>query len=342
MTWWGRSTLLALGMLGLASLAWLVEQHQSTSAPAGSIDRHGGNGLALALAYLQSRGTDAAPSHRPLAPGTVPANAIVLRLTATHAKTDNDLSASERQWITGGGRLVMAEAGEHDETGSIDTAVRIWPDVQHLEPLKPTTLIKKSGAVIMRRGNGALITWERIGAGDLIRLTCGDCLTDERLDRSDHLALLHGLTDFGSNRPVRFDEFALGRGGFGLGEILRRLGLIPAAMLVLLTTAVWAWRRTIVTGPVDAPPPERREDAIELVDSLGELLGEHLDDNALLAAYEERLRTIVSRRLGVHGSELTAFVTSLLGPALPTETAFQQRLHRLNSAFERALHERLG
>ncbi len=107
---------------------------------------------------------------------------------------------------------------------------------------------------------------------------------------------------------------------------------------------VWAWRRSVTNGPVDGPPPEQREDAIELVDSLGELLGEHLDDRALLDAYHDRLRGLLARRTGLRGNDLDQRLQALLGASVPStgRHAFRLRLDQLNAAFERALHERPG
>jgi hypothetical protein len=339
---WRILTLCAVAAMLLAFVAWLIEHDQAQSAPAGSVDRHGDHGLALAMAYLTARGVEAAPTFRPLAPGTVPDHAVVLRLTPARATAAHGLGAAERAWISGGGRLVLAEEGVREDHAATSICLPLWPGVKDLAPRVAARLDAPHGAVVVRAGTGAMITCERIGSGELVRLTCGDCLTDERLGDADHLALLQGLADLGSGRAVRFDEYALGRGSLSLGELLRRIGLAPVALLALLAAGCWAWRRAVTNGSADGPPPERREDAIELVDSLGELLGEHLDDRTLLDAYAERLHALVARRSGLRGVELTQRLATLLGPTPPANATFRHRLDLLNAAFERAHHERPG
>ena len=337
-------TLIAFLTVLLALTAWLFVHDPVNRAPAGSIDRQGTDGLSLALAYLRAQGIDAEPLQRRIDAHTVATDAIVLRLTPTPILARPEISSAEKNWITAGGRLVVAENGRTESAGEPQTCLPLWPAVNNLEPLSMRALDHPRGAVIVRIGTGAMITVEALGAGELIRLTCADCLHDDHLGNADHLALLHGLAAIGSGRAVRFDEYALGRSTSPQLDLVGRLGLGPLLVLVAAIAGMWSWRRWVTNGPIDGPPPEHREDAIELVDSLGELLAEHLDDQALLDAYLERLRGLVARRSGLRGADLEQRLLVLLGPQISSTgiTSFRLRLDQLNAAFERALHERPG
>ena len=327
-----------------ALVTWLFVHDPVHRAPTGSVDRLGNDGLYLALAYLRAQNVDAEPLQRRIDAHTVATDAIVLRLTPTEIMARSELSSAEKNWITAGGRLVVAEHGMSGSAEEPQSCLPLWPEVSNLEPNSRRALDHPRGAVVVRIGSGAMITVEALGAGELIRLTCASCLDDAHLGNADHLALLHGLAAIGSGRAVRFDEYALGRSTSPQLDLVGRLGLGPLVLLVAAISGMWSWRRWVTNGPIDGPPPEHREDAIELVDSLGELLAEHLDDQALLDAYLERLRGLVARRSGLRGADLEQRLLVLLGPQISATgiNAFRLRLDQLNAAFERALHERPG
>jgi len=109
-----------------------------------------------------------------------------------------------------------------------------------------------------------------LGAGDVVLLACPEIFENGRLAVADHLALLEALA--GPRRPLFFDEAAHGlESTAGLLDLLVHCGLGPALLLAGLAALATVWRQAVRVGPPERDAPDVRSEAVDLVDSLGEL-----------------------------------------------------------------------
>ena len=336
--------LLMVILLLAALMAWLSSGRppSAEAVPAFSLDNRSGAGCALATEYLRARGAEVSALRRPLRAGVVAVNAVVLRLgRVVDRERLADAGARDRErelaWIEAGGRLVLAEPGP-PSASAVRASLPLWPVATLASPTPRVLPTTSPGAAVLCAGDQAVVSIERVGAGEVVRIAVPECLANAHLATADHLALLEGLAAFGSGRPIYFDEHALGQGaGPSLPTLLDSFGLLPLAGLGALALATWWWRRVVTVGPPDQTAPERREEATDLVESLGALHQALLPENELLAAWEDRLRRLIAQRSRLHGDELEAEVIKLAGPADDTRP-FRARLARLNDAYRRMHH----
>jgi hypothetical protein len=289
-------------------------------------------------------------------------------LPAKHAgRSAPLLTADEEEWVRGGGRLVLGisrGSGEAGEYGPVwaerEKALRpeplvkvfpLWPEVETLRLVNRQVLrgpgLGRTHAVFLA-GEAPVVARLPLGRGDVVLLSCPDIFHNARLAVADHLALLGALAGGPSGpagRAVYFDELTHGIGAStGLLTQLTRWGLGPALLLAGLAALGLVYRQAVRIGPPERGPPDARSEAVDLVDSLGELYDRALSRGAALRLYWEGF---------VHTVAVDAGLTGLAGPALEARArelaggfapppgdvsreGFEQALTALNSARRRA------
>jgi Domain of unknown function (DUF4350) len=222
--------------------------------------------------------------------------------------TDTDETAL-LQFASAGGRLVIGGSEpfylhrfrDRPPVWSPDGATR-YDDVA--APLGNVTLIDAagtgswkssgSGTVLVRAGDTALLTEDRVGRGTISFLADASPIENAYLARADNAAFALGLAG-DAPRPVEFIE-----GVHGYGE-QRGLGAIPTqwkiSLLVLAAAAVvLAWSRSRRFGPPDRPardfPPARSE----YVRALAVSLERTRDPAHALAPMQQWARARVAQR----------------------------------------------
>ncbi len=320
--------------------------------------------------------------HRPLDLRSVEPDAVVFRVRPALALADmipaeaagparraralrRLLAPAEEEWLASGGRLVVAAAERYGRLRVREArpararAARkvfpLWPGVRRLVPPVPRTLAPEDlpfAHTVFLLGAGQreqpLIRRLTVGRGELVVLACPEVLENAHLGDADHLRLLDALA--GGGRPVYLDERVHGLADSvgALGLLLRwRLG--PALVLLALAGLAVLWRGRARLGPPETEPPERRREAVDLVDSLAQLYARALSRREALAMYRHALAGAVALRTGLRGAALAARVRDLAGeePAAPPPGGgagdlkpgqFKQALERLNRGFEGVEH----
>jgi hypothetical protein len=192
-------------------------------------------------------------------------------------------------------------------------------------------------------GEAPVVARLPLGRGDVVLLSCPDIFHNARLAVGDHLAFLGALagTAGSGGRPVYFDELTHGIGASsGLVEMLSRWGLGPALFLAALAALGLVARQAMRIGPPDRDPADGRSDAVDLVDSLGELYDRALSRGDALRLYWESFVHAVAVDTGLAGPALDARARELLGGfTLPlgdlSREGFEHALGALNSARRR-------
>jgi hypothetical protein len=355
------------------SLRWIAADGARLGLyPPGSAHDTSERGLSLAFDYLRQRGAGAVALTRSLEAEAPPADAVVFRVRPrAGARRSLEVMSAEQpaqaprasaalpllppaedDWVRRGGRLVLAlDAGygplqvESLSEGSVAKSYAVWPGVTRIEPepLRGLTGPALFEAVsLFVAGERPFASRIRRGAGDVILLAAPEVLENARLARADHLALLLALS---AGRKSFFDEHAHGiAGAEGLLLLLARFGFGPLVVLLALLALTLLWRARAVLGPPVDDYRERRSEAVDLVDSLGQLYDRALGRGEALAMYQQALTQAVAARSGLRGEPLRARVHALLGgrgaapasrKAEPTPADFADRLSRLNDAFRR-------
>jgi hypothetical protein len=391
----GRSLPLVLAAAGLLSGGWLLlapDRAARQAFPPGSAFSAAPDGMSLAFHYLRLRaaaGRRVATLHRPLDLRSVEPGAVVFRVRPTMAARGGAAAAAkgskpapvlsrlllpaEAEWLAAGGRLVMAVATTYGPLAADELQAPagpkppatprkvfpIWPGVRSLAPpvrrgLDARALPTAHAVYLLDRET--LVARVPLGRGELIVLACPEVLENAHLGKADHLRLLESLA--GAGRPVYLDErvHGLGDSAGALGLLLRwRLG--PALALLALAGLAVLWRGRARLGPPEPDPPERRREAVDLVDSLAQLYARALSRREALALYRKALAGAVALRTGLRGAALEARVHELAREAGPPEAEargagpaasahrddlghwqFKHALERLNRAFEGVEH----
>ncbi len=387
----GRWLPVALAAVLFFGGAWLLVAPERTARqafPPGSVYSAADDGLSLAYGYLVRRRA-ASTLHRPLDLRSVEPDAVVFRVRpllppdvaapfaeerpARGAALAGLLGAEEEEWLASGGRLVLAVAAPYGALGVRSTArtkpkaeaepppgraVRkvfpLWPAVERLRPPAARVLAAPGlplGHALFALGGEAVASRRSVGRGELIALAAPEVFENAHLGRADHLRLLEALAE--SGRPVYFDEraHALGQER-GVRALLLGWGLGPALGLAALAALAAFWRGRARLGPPEPEPPDRRREAVDLVDSLAQLYARALSRRESLALYRRALAGAVALRTGLRGAALEARVAALAGdagqPAAPGGEGkhaadlkpweFKDGLERLNRAFEGVEH----
>jgi hypothetical protein len=238
------------------------------------------------------------------------------------------LSPAEDEWVRAGGRLVLGIADEYGPvfaTGSPRaTPVRkvfpLWPQVRTLVPAEATRTLAGTAVdqahTLFASGSAPVLSRLLVGKGDVLLLAVPEILENANLPRGDHLRLLVALA--GENRPVFFDEWALGLGrDEGLLDLMLGWGLGPAFVAGALALALWFWRARTRIGPADRDPAEGRSEAVDLVDSLAALYDRALTRRATARLYREGFGKAVATRTGLRGAALARRAEELLRGRAP-------------------------
>ena len=263
-------------------------------------------------------------------------------------------TGEEEEWLHRGGRLVLALAGPYGGLGvqlAKGEARKVfpwWPGVQRLHPVPMRTLtgwpLGRAHALFVLGQRPVISRWS-LGRGELLLLACPELLENRRLGEADHLALLEALA--GSGRPVYFDEFVHGaEGEAGILELLTRWDLGPLLALLALAGAFVFWRGRTRLGAVEDDYRESRSDAVELLDSLGQLYDRAARRGEALALYHESLARAVAGKTGLRGEALQARVQLLtrMAPPAPRQAQdvsaaeFERGLRSINEGYRRLRH----
>jgi hypothetical protein len=271
------------------------------------------------------------------------------------------LTAEEEEWVRGGGRLVLGVVGEYGPVWAERERSRpskplvkvfpLWPEVETLRLLDRAVLrgpaLGRTYAVFLA-GEAPVVARLPLGHGDVVLLSCPDVFHNARLAVGDHLALLGALAAGPSGRagrPVYFDERTHGIGAStGLFTQLARWGLGPALLLAGLAALGLVYRQTVRIGPPERDPPDVRSEAVDLVDSLGELYDRALSrGDALRLYWQGFVHTVAvdAGLTGLAGPALEARARELAGGFVPpggdlSREGFEHALAALNSARRRA------
>ena len=265
------------------------------------------------------------------------------------------LSSQDEQWVRDGGRLVL---GLEDDCGEIQIRkarpqeqVRkvfpLWPAVRKLGVSAPPRVVTGPwGAVapaVFSSESGALLARQRIGRGDLWVLAMPELLDNAHLAQADRLALLEALAPEG--RPVVFDEAAHGYGeSRGLVGLLLDWSLGPALVAFALGLGLVLWRGRTRIGPEEDDHRESRTEAVDLVDSLGQLYERALSRREAAQMYTEAYRRAVALRTGLHGAPLEARLQEMAGASLELPehaeqdlpaSVFRRHMDAINQGFRR-------
>jgi hypothetical protein len=263
------------------------------------------------------------------------------------------LTSDEEEWVRGGGRLVLGIAGHYGPVWTAPEATRtplekvfpLWPEVARLRlPVRRTLrgpALARASAVILA-GEGPVLAFLPLGRGDVVLLSCPEIFHNGHLAAGDHLALLEALAL--AARPAFFDERAHGIGAnAGVLPVLRRWGLGPALLLAGLAVLAAFWRQAVRVGPPERAAADLRSEAVDLVDSLGELYDRGLSKGDAIRLYWEGFVHAVGVETGLSGARLAARAGELAGgfaPPPPGEDlsaeGFDRALAALNMARRRA------
>jgi hypothetical protein len=265
------------------------------------------------------------------------------------------LTDEEEEWVRGGGRLVLGVSGEYgpvwvewEWSGPPQPILKVfplWPEVPKLRLLDRYGLrgpaLGRAYAIFLA-GENPVVARLPLGRGDVVLLSCPDVFHNARLAVGGHLALLGALAGDPAGRPVYFDELTHGIGAStGLLAQLARWGLGPALLLAGLAALGLVVRQKVRIGPPERDPPDVRSEAVDLVDSLGELYDRALSRGDALRLYWEGFVHTVAVDTGLAGPALVARARELAGGfVLPagdlSREGFEQALATLNSARRRA------
>jgi len=268
------------------------------------------------------------------------------------------LSEAEQAWLRGGGRLVVAlssrygplEAQRTTRKEGIIKSFPTWPGVSRIEVPKQRVLagppLLASQTLAVLGDEPAASRWP-VGAGELLVLSFPEVLHNGHIEKAHHLALLEALA--GRGRPVYFDEHAHGLGReLGLTALLGRWGLGPFLALLAATAAAALWRGSSRIGPPEDVPAPLRSEAVDLVESLGQLYARSLSRQEALELYRQALVREVAIHTGLGGEALAERVLRLAGAApepagrRPSAEELRHELDRINSARRRLAHVHRG
>jgi len=244
------------------------------------------------------------------------------------------LTADEEEWVAGGGRLVLGIAGSYGPLWTEREPSReplakvfpIWPEVSTLRLLDRRVLrgpaLGRAHAVLLA-GENPVIARLPLGRGDVVLLSCPDVFHNARLAVGDHLALLTALAGpagtASAGRPVYFDERSHGlHADEGLLAVLSRWGLGPALLFAGLAALALFCRQAVRIGPPERDPGDTRSEAVDLVDSLGELYDRALSRGDAVRLYWEGFVHTVAIDTGLSGAALEARARELAAGFTPS------------------------
>jgi hypothetical protein len=238
------------------------------------------------------------------------------------------LTTDEEDFVRGGGRLVLgldATYGPVETTSRTSSAKArkvfpIWPGVVQLDsPDGGRGLeglpMREARTLFVRRDETVVARME-LGRGDVVLLSTPEVLSNASLAAADHVALLAALV--GSGRSVLFDERAHGLGrDESLVSLLLEFGLGPSLLVVAFGLVLALWRGRVRVGDPELDPVDRRSEAVDLVESLGELYDRALSRKDAAGLFILALRREVALATGRKGEALDKRMRELMEGDLP-------------------------
>jgi hypothetical protein len=261
------------------------------------------------------------------------------------------IDESEEAWIRRGGRLVIAPAAD---TAEIRVVGGVCSDLRRVFPIDPPLpavdaprCATLSGPGLQRfhslltNDSGPVLVRRQLGAGEILVFSMPSALANELLGHGGNLAMLERLA--GSGRPVLFDETMHGiEIESSLWDLLAgewRLG--PAFVVLALAALAAFWRKARATGLPERDEADVRSEAVDLVQSLGQLYDRAVDREEALRLYYQGLVRAVHARTGLKGEALERLVRSRTEGYDPkpryqdiSREEFQRALKILNHAYE--------
>lgn len=261
------------------------------------------------------------------------------------------IGGDEEAWVRSGGRLVIGLATAYADLEAEPVACTAYRPVFPVDPPLPgpdSPICRSLKGGGMRRFHSLISTehgpvlarWP-LGAGDVIAFSMPHSFVNGEIDRGRNLELLERLA--GENRVVYFDEMALGIGRqssmWDLLVVDWRLG--PAMVLLAAAAVASFWRRAKQGGPAERPDRDVRSEAIDLVQSLGQLYDRSVTREQALRLYYQALARAVHARTGLSGDALDRAVRERVRGYDPrpdlkemSREEFQRKLAILNHAYE--------
>jgi hypothetical protein len=179
-----------------------------------------------------------------------------------------------------------------------------------------------------------------LGAGEVLAFSMPEVLANEYIDRTGNLALLDRLAGRGA---VYFDEMAHGmvRDSSLWAMLIDDWRLGPAMVLLAAAALASFWRRAKPTGPPERSERDERSEAVDLVQSLGQLYDRSVDREEALRLYYQGLVRAVHARTGLSGEALDRLVRQRTEGFDPqprykdiSREEFRRMLAILNHAYE--------
>ena len=248
------------------------------------------------------------------------------------------LTPGEKNWVEGGGRLVLALDGVYGPLESqrlvssvpLRKVFPIWPGIERIDAAGSRML---SGAPL--EDAHALLTLSAdvyaarfaIGAGDVLVFAGADIFSNAYIADAGHLQLLDALAE---QRPVYFDEYVHNlQSAPGLFELLNRWGFGMALVSLAGLCLCAAWRARVPVGSPEDPYRETRSQAVDFVGSLAPLYDKALSPRQALAAHYKNFLQTAAAQSGLSGEALAAKIhtlfSSIYGFSAHDETAFTSR-----------------
>ncbi|HVS29843.1 MAG TPA: DUF4350 domain-containing protein [Thermoanaerobaculia bacterium] len=354
-------------LLAVAVLAWLVAivawvgndpQLDQAWGPFSTYNTSP-DGMSLAFAYLMARhgAPESSPANvrrlvRDVSREPLPSAATIFKIGPRPDDTRTTLlSAGEEGWIRSGGRLVIGltapYAGLATRSGDCTPFRSVFPISPPLPEIDSPNCRSLAGAALRRfhslviNDHGPVVARWPLGTGEVIAFSMPEAISNQFLDRPGNLELLERLA--GSGRTVLFDETAHGIAeGSTVWHLLTEDWRLGPAMVLLGGAAVASfWRRAKRVGPPERPERDVRSEAVDLVQSLGQLYDRSVNRGESLRLYYQGLVRAVHERTGLSGEPLERLVRKRTKGYDPrprskdvSREEFQRMLAILNQAYE--------
>jgi uncharacterized protein DUF4350 len=266
-------------------------------------------------------------------------------------RVESLIDEREEAWIRSGGHLVIAPAADvaqiHLQPGTCGKLRQVFPVDPPLPAVDVPNCHSLSGAGLQRfhslltDDSGPTLVRRRIGAGEILVFSIPEALSNEYLAKGGNLAMLERLA--GSGRRIYFDETVHGiRQEASIWDLLVgewRLG--PALAVLALAAMAAFWRKARATGLPERVEADARSDAVDLVQSLGQLYDRSVDREESLRLYYHALVRAIHARTGLTGEALERLVRVRTEGYDPkpkfqdiSREEFQRMLKILNHAYE--------
>ena len=264
---------------------------------------------------------------------------------------DKMLADDEEAWVRAGGRLLIAPSADfqqlHLEPEKCVALRPVFPIDPPLPRIDVPDCHTMSGAALQRfhslvngSGGPVIARWP-LGAGDVILFSAPEAFSNEYLGKGGNLALLESFA--ADRRAVYFDETIHGiEDESTMWDLLVgewRLG--PAISILAIAALFSFWRKTRPTGPPERADRDVRSEAVDLVQSMGQLYDRAVDREESLRLYYQALVRAVHARTGLSGEPLERLVRERTEGYDPrpkfkdiSTVEFQRMLKILNHAYE--------